>query len=241
MTDTAEEIAQAEAEGWQADFEGENKKSAKEFLHDGSFFKKIDELKVENKQLKDSMGQLTGHYEKVMATELKKSEAEYSRRIDELKAAKIEALDEGDNKRVVDIDEEIRTTEKPTAEPMNNEAFDQWVNDNPWYGKDMTLQVEADRYGELYYGKGLRGRELYDAVGSHVQEIYPDKFTNSKRSKAPAVEGGSNSPTDKPKGKVAEKDLTSDERQVFNNFKHMKIFKNKDDEQKYMREVIEVR
>ena len=51
--DTAEEIAQAEAEGWQADFDGDNKKSAKEFLHDGSFFKKIDEQKEEIKQLKD--------------------------------------------------------------------------------------------------------------------------------------------------------------------------------------------
>lgn len=241
MTDTAEDIAQAEIEGWQADFDGDNKKTAKEFIHDGSFFKKIDEQKEEIKQLKDSMGQLTGHYEKVMATERKKSEVEYSRRIDELKAAKVEALDEGDNKRVVDIDEEIRTTEKPVNEPQTNEAFDQWVKDNPWYSSDMTLQIESDRYGEIFFNKGLRGRELYDAVGSHVKEIFSDKFTNSKRNKAPSVEGGSNVPTGTTKGKVVEKDLTSDERQVFNNFKTMKIFKNKDDEQKYLREVLEVR
>jgi len=241
MTDTPEDIAAAEAEGWQADYDGENPKTAKEFLHDGSFFKKIDELKVENKQLKDSMNQLSGHYEKVVASERKKAEVEYERRINELKAAKVEALDEGDNKRVVDIDEEIRTTAKPQDEPIANESFETWVKDNSWYNDDPFLQIEADKYGDLYYSKGFRGRELYDAVGNHVKEAHQDKFTNAKRNKAPSVEGGSNLPTGTPKGKITEKDLEPNEREVFRNFKHMNIFKNKDDEQKYLRQVIEVR
>ena len=241
MSDTEEDIAAAEAEGWQADFDGENKKSAKEFLHDGSFFKKIDELKQENKQVKDTMAQMSGHYEKVMASERKKSEAEYERRIEDLKAEKIEALDEGDNKRVVDIDEQIRTTEKPVEQPAQNVEFDSWSKDNDWYNTNTFLRVEADKIGEAYYQSGLRGRQLYDSIGEHVKELHPDKFTNSKRAKAPKVEGGDHTPTEPTKGKIAEKDLTANEREVYRNFKHLNIFKDKNDEQKYLRQVVEVR
>jgi len=242
MSDTEAEITEAEAQGWQSDFEGDNKKSAKEFLHDGRFFKKINDQSKTIDELKTSMSQLRSHNDKVVANELRKAEVDYSNRIEQLKAEKIEALDEGDNKRVVEIDDQILKTEKPKpVVPQTNPEFDSWVKDNDWYDKTPFLRVEADKIGDLYYNSGLRGTELYNAIGSHVQELYPDKFVNEKRKKAPTVEEGSNNGPAPSGSKLSIKDLTQDERDVFNNFKRMDIFKNKDDEQKYLREVIEVR
>lgn len=240
--DSAEEIAEAEKQGWQDDFEGDNKKSAKEFLHDGTFFKKIDDQNKEIKELKNSMSQLSGHYDKVVANELRKAEVDYNTRIEQLKTEKVEALDEGDNRRVVEIDDQILRTEKPKpVEKQSNPEFDAWVKDNDWYNNKPFLKVEADKLGDLYYNSGLRGTELYNAIGGHIQELFPDKFVNTKRSKAPSVEGGSGNGPAPTGSKLSVKDLTQDELGVFKNFKRMDIFKNKDDEQKYLREVIEVR
>lgn len=242
MSDTEEQISEASAKGWQADFEGDNKKSAKEFLHDGQFFKKIDDQNRTITKLKESMSQLSGHYDKVMANELRKAEVDYSNRIEQLKTEKVEALDEGDNRRVVEIDDQILKTEKPRPqESQTNPEFDSWVKGNDWYNKNAFLKVEADKLGDLYYGSGLRGEELYNAIGDHVQTLFPDKFDNTKRNKPPSVEGGSSNNPNPSSESVSSKELTQDERAVFNNFKRMDIFKNKGDEQKYLREVIEVR
>jgi len=213
-----------------------------EFIHDGRFFKQIDELKQSNKKLKSSFEQLTSHYEKVRASDLKKSEAEYQQRIEQLKADKVTALDEGDNSRVVEIDEQIRTTVKPTEEAVpSNPEFDSWLSDNDWYNNSTFLQIEADKVGEFYYGKGLRGKKLFDAIGEHVQELHPDKFENKNRSKPASVEGGSNGSSKPSNGKVTEKDLTQNEREVYRNFKANGVFKNDDDVQTYFRQVMEIR
>jgi len=242
MDDTPEQIKEAEADGWQADYDGDNKKTAAEFIHDGRFFKQIDELKKNNKKLQSSFDQLTTHYEKVRVSDAKKAEVDYQQRIDQLKAEKVTALDEGDNSRVVEIDEQIRTTEKPEVEakPANPE-FDAWIQDNAWYEDSPFLQIEADKVGEQYFSRGLRGKKLFDAIGSHVEQLHPDKFENKKRSKPASVEGGGSGAVKPPNGKISEKDLTRDEREVFKNFKANGIFKTDEDVQTYFKQVMEIR
>lgn len=243
MTDTAEQIKEAEAQGWQADFEGETKKTAAEFIHDGRFFKQIDELKQKNNKLQSSFNQLTSHYEKVRVNDQKQAEETYREKIQQLKQEKVTALDEGDNVRVVEIDEQIRETQKPqNEEPVQqNPDFDKWLADNEWYNNSTFLQVEADKVGEFYYNTGLRGSKLFEAIGGHVQELHPDKFDNTNRKRAASVESGTPAATKKPKGKFSEKDLTQDEREVFRNFKSNGLFKTDDDMQKYFSQVMEIR
>jgi len=243
LTDTPEQIKEAEGQGWQADFEGDNKKSAAEFLHDGKFFTEIKELKSRNKKLEKSFDQLTDHYEKVRASDQQKSEQDYLDKIEKLNSEKVLALDEGDNQRVVAIDEQIRTTEKPTQQPATvvNGEFDDWLKDNNWYDDSEFLRVEADSIGQQYYDQGKRGKQLFSAIENHIKRKYPADFENEKRSQAPTVEGGTqNSPRPK-SGKVSTKDLTRDERQIFENFKANGIFKDEGSVQKYLREVVEIR
>ena len=245
MPDTPEQIKEAESQGWQADFDGDNKKSAAEFIHDGRFFKQIDDLKSKNNKLQSSIEQLTGHYEKVRASDLKKAEADYEQKIFQLKQAKVTALDEGDNVRVVEIDEQIRTAEKPVEQSIDpnpqNPEFDKWVKDNDWYNNSTFLQIEADKVGEFYYGKGLRGNELFNAIGEHVQELHPDKFENQNRKRAASVEGGTPVASKPVKGKVTERDLTQNEREIYRNFKSNGVFKTDEDVQTYFRQVMEIR
>jgi len=243
MADTAEQVAEAESQGWQADFDGDNKKSASEFIHDGKFFKEIGELKSKNKKLSQSFDQLTTHYEKVRANDLKKAEENYQEKIDQLKSEKVQALDEGDNRRVVEIDEQIRTAEKPVAEnitPHNNE-FDDWVKTNGWYDDSEFLRVEADSIGQQYYDNGKRGTQLFTAIEKHIKRKYPNEFENESRSRPASVEGGANGSPKPASGKASIKDLTQQERQVFERFKSNGIFKTKESVQTYLEQVMEVR
>jgi len=248
LTDTPEQIKEAEGQGWQSDFEGDNKKTAAEFLHDGKFFTEIKELKSQNKKLAKSFDNLTDHYEKVRINDQRKSEQDYQDRIDKLKSEKVLALDEGDNQRVVDIDEQLRTTEKPIQQPeVNvNGEFDDWLKDNSWYDDSEFLRVEADSIGQQYYDQGKRGKQLFGAIENHIRRKYPGDFENEKRSRAPTVEEGSTMNSqlnDKPNGnsKATFKDLTREEQKIFNEFKADGIFKNDDMIQKYYNDVLEVR
>lgn len=245
MADSAEQIKEAEAQGWQSDFDGDNKKTAAEFIHDGKFFEQINELKSKNTKLQSSFEQLKGHYEKVRVSDQKKAEVDYREKIEQLNSEKVTALDEGDNSRVVEIDEQIRTAVKPSDQvadaPQKNPEFESWVSENPWYESSTFLQIEADKVGEFYYGKGLRGTELYDAIGGHVQELHPGKFANSKRNKPAAVEGDTPGSSKPVSGKASEKDLTADERTIFRNFKANGVFKNDEDVQTYFQQVMEIR
>jgi len=245
MDDTAEQIEEAKNQGWKEDFEGDNKKSAAEFIHDGRFFKQIDELKTKNKKLSQSFDRLTSHYEKVRHSDQRKAQADYESKIEQLKSEKVVALDEGDNRRVVEIDDAIRTAEKPIVEePTQNKDFENWVKDNDWYDNSEFLRVEADSIGEQYFNQGLRGAALFTTIEKHIKRKYPNDFENENRSRPAAVEGGShinNQPNDKPNGNATFKDLTREEQKIFNEFKADGIFKSDDMIQKYYNDVIEVR
>ncbi len=234
------DIEAATAQGWNPDYEGSNKKTAQEFLHDGRFFKQIDQLKSENSKLRNSFNELTSHYHKVRESDQRKAEAQYKQTIEDLKQEKVTALDEGDNVRVVEIDEQIRTTEQPEQQPETNPDFKDWLTDNNWYNESVFLQVEADKVGEFYFKQGHRGRALFDQITAHVKELHPDKFTNQKRTQVATVEGGASNNTTAGE-KFSEKSLTSDERAVFRNFKAVGVFKDDQAVQDYLKQVQELR
>jgi len=243
MDDTDEQIKEAEAQGWSSEYEGDNKKTASEFIHDGKFFKEIGELKSKNKKLSQSFDQLTTHYEKVRANDLRKAETDYQEKIEQLKSEKVQALDEGDNRRVVEIDEQLRTTEKPVVDNINpvNADFDNWVKTNGWYDDSEFLRVEADSIGQQYYDQGKRGTQLFTAIEKHIKRKYPNDFENENRSRPASVEGGTNGNPKSTSGKAAIKDLTRQEREVFERFKSNGIFKTDESIQTYLNQVMEVR
>ncbi|MBW2647553.1 MAG: hypothetical protein JRE23_15540, partial [Deltaproteobacteria bacterium] len=177
--------------------------------------------------------------DRVAENEHKKAEKEYKDVIERLKSEKVAALDEGDNRRVVELDDQILNTEKPVEEPQEDVVFKQWNKGNEWYDNDQFLAVQADMVAQQYLNKGLRGKELLDTMTEHMKTAYPDRF--KKDSDRPAsVEGGTVRPRT-PSKNLSEKDLTPDERAVFKNFNRMNMFKDDAAKTKYFKEVIELR
>ena len=237
-----EEAAEAEAMGWIPPEragklpEGKKFKGPQEYMQANPLYRKM-------KEMESTMGQLNSHYQKVSETEQKKAAQQYEATIAQLKADKVQALDEANHTKVVEIDEQIRTTEKPVEEKtVNGEAIiADWVNNgNEWYEKDSFLKVEAEKTAQAMYSDKLYGIPLLDAVKDHLKEAYPQRFGNPNRQKAAAVDSGNAAP--KSSGsKVSVKDLTRDERDVYENFKRMNVFKTDAEVKKYLAEVIESR
>jgi len=234
-----EEAAEAEAMGWIPPEragklpEGKKFKGPQEYMQANPLYRKM-------KEMENSFNQLNSHYQKVSETEHKKAAQQYEATIAQLKAEKVQALDEADHTKVVEIDEQIRTTEKPVEEKPVDNTFQEWVSENDWYEKDDFLRIEAEKTGQAMYSDKLYGKPLLEAVKAHLKEAYPQKFGNPKRQKPAAVDSGNAAP--KSSGsKVSVKDLTQDERTVYENFKRMNVFKTDAEAKKYLAEVVELR
>jgi len=236
---SSEEAQEAEAMGWIPPERAKKLPEGKEYVGPVEYMER-NPLYRQMKEMKESFSQLQNHYQKVSEIEHKKAEKEFEDKLDKLKAEKVEALDNADHSRVVEIDEEIRTTEKPKEEKSDNGDFRTWVGENKWYEDDSFLRTEADLIGGQLYSEDLVGVPLFDAVKKHLKQKYPDKFKNPAREKAAAVEGGTQQPVKRSKG-ASEKDLTADERTIYKNFKVMGVFKEEGSSQKYLEEVIALR
>lgn len=232
-----EEAQEAEAMGWIPPERAKKLPEGKSFVGPKEFMER-NPLYKQMKDLQFTVKELAAHNQRISEIEHKKAEKEFEAKLAELKEEKVRALDDADHARVVEIDEEIRATEKPVKE-AEDPVFTKWVDENKWYNDDAFLRVEATKVGEILYSDKLYGKELLNAVKDHLKQAYPDKFENPNRNKASSVEGGSNG-VSKPKT-VTAKDLTEDERSVFNNFKQMGVFTAKGAEQKYLNEVIALR
>ncbi len=126
------------------------------------------------------------------------SEAGYKRAMDELKAQKRAAAQEGDIAKVVLIDEQISevaaerasapapaerpkpAASSPAPQPkvQVDPAVEQFVNDNPWFNTDGVLHkaMEAEHMSLLQEAPGLSLEENLRQAKEAVMARYPRKF-----------------------------------------------------------------
>jgi hypothetical protein len=135
----------------------------------------------------------------------------YKRAIEDLKKQKVEAIQQGDGERVVEIDEEIDkykeaqqtkpVEKKEPAQQQGLNEFDAWVLDNKWFVTNQEAKYLAELYGkELSVSNPtLKGRPFLDAVAKRVKEEHADLFENPARSSASV---SSSSDGRKPAGKT---------------------------------------
>lgn len=167
---------------------------AKEFVRRQPLFEKIESQSKAIKQLAQAFDALKTHHTKV-------KETEYQRALASLKAAKREALRDGETDRALAYEEKIDEVEQQKAEfdaeaqkvqvPQEAQAhpeFVAWKQKNNWYSKDQELREFADSYGTTLARKGLQPAEVLDAVAKQVRKAFPEKFTNPNRERAGSVE-----------------------------------------------------
>jgi hypothetical protein len=232
------EALEAEAMGWIPPERAGKLPEGKKFVAPKEYMER-NPLYTKMKNLESTMESLNSHHQRVLENDRKKAEKKYQEDITQLKAEKVEAIKEGDGERVVQIEDAIEQTEKP--ESATDPIFDTWVKNNDWYTKDSFLSVEADMVAEKYLAKGLRGRELLDAMTTHVKSLHKDKFEPESRARPAAVEGDTRGAKRSTNKSYTEKDLLPDEREVFKNFERMNIFGDEKAKTAYFKDVIGLR
>ena len=197
-------LKEAKRQGWvpQEDYTGPEDKwvDAETFVKKGREINAI--LRKDNEFLKREVSEM-----KETMQEFKKFHAEtekraYDRAMADLREQKKEAISNGDGDRVLEIDDAIdelkqaRVEEKKEAAKPSNQpdpVFTGWNEENSWFGKDTELTEEANLIGESLKRRqpNLIGRDFLDEVTKRVKKMYPEKFTNSNRSRPSPVEGNS--------------------------------------------------
>ena len=206
---------------------------AGEFVRRQPLFEKIERQNRELKEIKKTLNEFAKHHQNVR-------EAEYKRALKDLQEAKIAAFEEGDARAIVEIDEQIKVTEKAAeqfekeqAQQAKQEAqaihpeFEAWTNRNPWYLKDEAMRVYADTVGRqvAMSKQGITPAEVLKEVEKAVRSNFPTVFKNPAREKPGAVETGSRGNNSKGSGYVP----NDFERRVAEKFVRQGVYKNVDE------------
>lgn len=218
---------EARNSGWvpKEEFHGDPHKwvDAGEFMRRAPLFEKIDLQTRELKELKRGLDALKQHHSQVRETE-------YKRALADLKAAKRDALIDGDPDKVIEIDdklEAVKEAQKQFAAEQMVEAqraaapdnvhpeFAAWTKRNSWYETSRPMKAFADALGIELRASGMAPSEVLRQVEIKVKEEFPNKFRNPNRDKPGAVEGA------QPKGnantgKFTEASLSADEKRIMN-------------------------
>ncbi len=172
---------------------------AKEFVQRKSFYDRISTQSNEIKELKRTLSEFSDHFRKV---------EDYTRKqvLDELRAAKREALEVGNTDEVIRIDEAItdfkvneKELERQKAEKQAAQANQpapelvEWQSRNKWY----TTNPEMTRYADVI-ARGLVAANpdgdkvaILKEIEKEVRQRFPDEFKSKRRDAAPAVESSS--------------------------------------------------
>lgn len=202
---------EALSQGWKPNYNGPNKKSAEDFVRDGSFFKKIAEQKQQIQELKDAFKNLSSHQQKV-------EKAAYQKALNDLKKQRDSAIEQGDVLTANQLDEHIYSTRDQIKTFESSETVNQspvvskeelhdfssrnkeWfnvalLNKNPseLSGKelqDYKMTKAAFTYDD-YLGMKVKSGELnlspqeaLKEVENFIRDTYADRFSNPKRDEA---------------------------------------------------------
>lgn len=241
QTQAAPEVSEVEQrareQGWvpKEEWHGEGKwRDAEAFLDRGELFGKIDSQNKELRSIRETLNQFKNHHKKVQETAYKKA-------LSDLRAAKKDALIEGDPDKVIEVDEQIQEVREAQAqiEQSRNEhvpqeehpVFANWREQNTWYDNTKKMRLWADARGLELGREGHSPLEVLKQISKEAKEEFPERFSNPNRSKPGAVESTSGR-----QGKSAADTYTPSEieRTMARKFVKQGLFKN---EQEYYNEL----
>ena len=204
---TEQEYLDAVDQGWNPEFDGPNKRSAKEFLDRSSFFNKIETQNKSIKRLEEQnkfLLQRAAEADKQAKTTL----------VAELKAARKQAIAEEDHDALSDIDEQLldmkveekvgkQTTSTDIEATEPPDEYVEWLDNNQWYDQsspsynkklhrlaDVIAQDYIDEHGAPKTTKELK--RAMDHVTKQLKTEHKELFVNPNKSKASPVEGAGN-------------------------------------------------
>ena len=200
-------LNEAMKQGYNPDYDGEKKKTPKEFLEVSFNHNKM--LKERNEKLSIQIDDLNSKLNSIVQFQEEQKKKAVEKAIRELKVERKAAIDDGDHERIEAIDEEIE--QQKVAKPENNPILDAWLAQNPWYRNDEELAIEADIIAQQLSATGRYKpdnqadyQKLLSHVETRVKKAFPDKFKNPKKDNPPEVESGRASPQSQSKHTYAD-------------------------------------
>lgn len=201
-------LNEAMKQGYNPEYEGENKKSPKEYLEVSFNHNKV--LRERNEKLSKTVEQLNDKLDRVVQFQNEQKQKAVDAAIRKLKAERNEAITEGDLQKVETLDKEIEVQQQDIAKPDSSPILDEWLQNNPWYNQDEDLAIEADLIAQQLQATGrfktneADYKKLLSQVEVRIRRAFPDKFKNPKKDQPPEVEDGQPSSQRKSKHTYAE-------------------------------------
>ena len=200
---------------------------AKEYMDRSSFFERIKNQNNEISTLRRDLELAKEHLYKI-----RKSQVDGSKQT--LEAQKIEALEEGDYRRVSEIDNQLRAVEQEVVEepqqaeanPEESPEFIEWLSDNPWYNNDRELRMDADAFGISFRQNNpeATAQQVFDYVSKKVRQTYPDKFGAPRGTPQTRSPGTVTAPQNNKSAKATYRDLSEEQLRAGRRFVKLGVF-----------------
>lgn len=218
MADTEEVVVtiedRAREMGWkpQDEFEGDETTwvNADIFVARAPLFDKIkieqrarNSVEKQLEQTNKALRELGEHNKRI-------AEASYKRALAEFRAAKKDALREGDVVMAEEIQERIDEM-KPEVVPVipeynpSQQKINDWLAENKWYIDNPEMRNVADGVGKHAVASGKNPDEVLALINDRIRKTYPEEFEpvqqrNKNKDEAPFVEsrgktGGGKAPS----------------------------------------------
>lgn len=205
MSDNIDYVAEATTLGWvpQDKWSGDPEKwvDAETYVKKGEklvpmLIRDKRELAAKTRKQQEEIDQLKSdgvRFREMMEKQVAREKEELEQQINELKAAKSQAVTDGEGDKVVKIDEtlealkeekkKLETPPPKKDEPKVHPDFPAWHAENSWYGSDPQLTKAADGVAIVVSAAnpGLTGKALYDEISKEMAKLaifkakFPDK------------------------------------------------------------------
>lgn len=201
QVDTVED--KAREMGWkpQDEYDGDEEKwvSADIFVARKPLFDKVEQEKRARKQLERQLEQNNKALRELGEHNKKIAEVAYKRAVADLRAAKKEALRDGEAVLAEEIQERIdelkpeEVPEIPVVNPIKAQV-EAWIEDNSWYRDNVEMRNVADGIANHALAQGKSHEEVFKIVETKIKKMYAEEFgpvqkRNSNKDEAPLVEG----------------------------------------------------
>ncbi len=207
MTEERDYVAEATAQGWDENYEGENKVDAQVFVEKGEKIAAIaqsqrNKAQAENALLADRIAKLESankEFGEYKDAQLARSEARNKDLLNELSLRRDKEAAADDlaafSKTTYEMEQVRENLNVAPPRPTNggnepNPLYDAWLINNDWYNTDPKLRAIADGIEGKIGQSGYSGQAYYDEVTRQVKAMSPDSFGNKKRSGTTEVELG---------------------------------------------------
>ncbi len=197
--------AEATEQGWNPDFEGDNKVDAKTFVEKGE---KIAGIATSNlRRLEEKFQVLESSNQAMLAAnkdfgaykdgQLAKEKEKNANLLVELEAQRATAITDSDGITFARVDREIQEVRKDLDAPVQTEPTTEpdligqaWLVSNGWYNTNRKLHIYADAISDEIVAEGYAGGSpaYYSELSKRVKDDHPEEFETKR--KASTVETG---------------------------------------------------